>query len=69
VSVENDELSRRPNTSKTTMNVEKFENIPTKTTVEQFISSETSSGSFMVYYFCNCLRGMRQRLAHSIGPS
>jgi hypothetical protein len=39
VSVEDDELSGRPSTSKTTENVEKFENSSTKTIAEQSMSS------------------------------
>jgi hypothetical protein len=39
VSVEDDECLGRPSTSKTTENVEKFENSPTKTITEQSMSS------------------------------
>jgi hypothetical protein len=41
VSVEDNERSGRPSTSKTTGNVEKIENSSTKTVAEQSMSSQT----------------------------
>jgi hypothetical protein len=49
MSVEGDEYSWRPNTSKTTENVEKFENSSTKTVAKQFMSSQTPLGSVMKF--------------------
>jgi hypothetical protein len=48
-SVEDDELSGRPTTSKTTENVENFENSFTKTVTEQSMSSQTPLGSVMEF--------------------
>jgi hypothetical protein len=44
VPVEGDERSGRPSTSKTTENVEKFENSSTKIVAEQSMSSQTPLG-------------------------
>jgi hypothetical protein len=49
MSVEDDERSGRPGTSKTTENVEKFENSSMKTIAEQFMSSQTPFGSVMEF--------------------
>jgi hypothetical protein len=47
VSVEDDERSGRPSTSKTTENVEKFENSSMKNVAEQSVSLQTPLGSVM----------------------
>jgi hypothetical protein len=49
VSVEDDERSGRPSTSKTTEYVEKFENSFTKTITEPSLSSQTPLGSVMEF--------------------
>jgi hypothetical protein len=49
VSVEDDECSGRPSTSKTTEDVEKFENSSTKTIAEQSTSSQTPLGSIVEF--------------------
>jgi hypothetical protein len=49
VSVEDDECSGRLSTSKTTENVEKFENSFTKTIAEPSVSSQTPLGSVMEF--------------------
>jgi hypothetical protein len=49
VSVEDDERSGQPSTSKMTENVEKFENSFTKTVTEQSMSSQTPLGPVMEF--------------------
>jgi hypothetical protein len=49
VSVEDDERSGLPSTSKMTENVEKFENSSMNTVVEQSMSSQTPLGSVMEF--------------------
>jgi hypothetical protein len=49
VSVESDESSGQPSTSKTTENVEKFKNSSMKTVAEQSTSSQTLLGSVMEF--------------------
>jgi hypothetical protein len=49
VSAEDDERPGRQNTSKTTENVEKFENSFTKTVAEQSMSLQTLLGSVMEF--------------------
>jgi hypothetical protein len=49
VSVEDDKCSGRPNTSKTTENVEKFKNSSTKIVPEHSMSSQTPFGSVMEF--------------------
>jgi hypothetical protein len=49
VSVEGDDRSGRPSTSKTTEDVEKFDNSSTKTIVKQPMNSHTPLGSVMEF--------------------
>jgi hypothetical protein len=49
VSVEDDERSGRPSTSKTTEDVEKFENSSTKAIAKQSTSSQTPLGSIVEF--------------------
>jgi hypothetical protein len=49
VSIEDDERSGRPRTSKTTENLKKFENLSTEAIAEQSMGSQTPLGSVMKY--------------------